>query len=226
MQTSGRKNKFDATILSQKILSCIYRLDQRFGMGYVIDILRGSKAKYINKDHEKLSTYGIVKDFSKEQLKDLVKQLVKLGYIYAGSDRYSTLKLAKKSAVLLKGKGKIFLRQPHNWFEIMKQNAQKYHITIEATLSLLQNGFTIEQAVEIRQITTQTVINHIELAAFLGKTTDITKFVETGKIKIIENTFKELGIEKLSPVKDRLGEEYSYDEIKLVRAKMLISSKH
>ena len=56
---------YDGTEDAQKALSCVYRVGQRYGMGYVIEVLRGSQNQRIRElGHDKLSTYGIGKDQS------------------------------------------------------------------------------------------------------------------------------------------------------------------
>jgi ATP-dependent DNA helicase RecQ len=71
------KEEFDATIISQKIMSAIIRTGQRFGVNYIIDVLLGAKTKnIIERDHHNLSVYGIVDDFSKEDLRRIINQLV------------------------------------------------------------------------------------------------------------------------------------------------------
>ena len=64
----------DWTIEAMKFLSCVARTKERFGMTYIIDILRGSKSqKILDRRHEKLSTYGIGKDRTVEEWKNLAK---------------------------------------------------------------------------------------------------------------------------------------------------------
>ena len=64
------KEDFDATIISQKIMSAIIRTGERFGINYIIDVLLGAKNKKIlERGHHELSVYGIVDDFSKEDLR-------------------------------------------------------------------------------------------------------------------------------------------------------------
>ncbi|NEK66154.1 MAG: ATP-dependent DNA helicase RecQ, partial [Xanthomonas perforans] len=54
---------WDATVASQKALSCVYRSGQRFGVGHLIDILRGSENERIKQlGHDQLSTYSIGRD--------------------------------------------------------------------------------------------------------------------------------------------------------------------
>jgi ATP-dependent DNA helicase RecQ len=80
---------FDATMISQKILSAIIRTGQRFGINYIIDVLFGAKnKKIIERDHHKLSVYGIVDDFSKEDLRRIVSQLVYKKLIVKSGDEF------------------------------------------------------------------------------------------------------------------------------------------
>ena len=69
--------EFEATIISQKIMSAMIRTGQRFGPNYIIEVLCGAKnKKIIERGHHELSVYGIVDDFSKEDLRHIIGQLV------------------------------------------------------------------------------------------------------------------------------------------------------
>ncbi len=104
---------FDATIIAQKILSCVFRVEQRFGAGYVVDILTGSDDIRIKKNnHQQLSTYGIVTDFSASQIRTFIQELVHLGYLAQTQDQYPVLQLTKKSWDILKKKQPIMLSLP------------------------------------------------------------------------------------------------------------------
>ena len=71
------REEVDATIISQKIMSAVVRTGQRFGINYIIDVLVGAKNKKIlERDHHELSVYGIVDDFSREELRSVITQLV------------------------------------------------------------------------------------------------------------------------------------------------------
>ncbi len=86
--------EFDATKISQKILSAIIRTGQRFGINYIIDVLHGAKNKNImERDHHQLSVYGIVDDFSKEDLRSIISQLVSRKLIEKRGDAYPVLAL-------------------------------------------------------------------------------------------------------------------------------------
>lgn len=67
----------DAEVVAQKILSCVARVKERFGVGHVVSVLRGENTEGIrNRGHEKLSTYGLLKDHSAADLRDWVYQLI------------------------------------------------------------------------------------------------------------------------------------------------------
>ena len=102
--------KEDATVDSQKILSCIYRLDQRYGTSTVVDCLMGSKNKNAReKELSKISTYGIMKDKSKTYIKDLIGTLTADGYIKVSGTTYPILKLTEKSKDVLFGQVKVLV---------------------------------------------------------------------------------------------------------------------
>lgn len=99
----------DITIEAQKILSCIYRVKERYGINMVILVLRGSKNKRIlEAGLDKVSTYGIMKDSNNDILKEIIMTLISKGYIHITADKYPVLKLTLKSWEILKGKVKVY----------------------------------------------------------------------------------------------------------------------
>ncbi|WP_313164602.1 DNA helicase RecQ [Sedimentibacter sp.] len=102
----------DITIEAQKILSCIYRTGQRFGMNLVIDVLKGSNnAKIKSLNFNTLSTYGIMKEYSRETLNELISYLVSDGYINITGDKYPTLNILPSGFLTLKGKQKVIIKK-------------------------------------------------------------------------------------------------------------------
>jgi ATP-dependent DNA helicase RecQ len=84
----------DWTIEAQKFLSCVARCKERFGMNYIIDVLRGSKDKRIlENNHHQLSTYGIGKDRPTEEWRILGRSLLQQGLLDETSDGYGILRL-------------------------------------------------------------------------------------------------------------------------------------
>ncbi len=104
---------YDALEDAQKALSCVYRLQQRFGVSYVIEVLRGSNNKRIQQfGHQRLSTYGIGKDSSKEAWMSIFRQLIHLGYIEQDIANYSVLRLLPKAREVLRGEVGVELAKP------------------------------------------------------------------------------------------------------------------
>ena len=106
---------FDATIISQKVMSAIIRTGQRFGINYIIDVLVGAKNKKIlERDHHELSVYGIVDDFSKEELRRIIGQLIFKKLIVKSGDEYPTLELGPRGQDFLKQREEIRLPKPQS----------------------------------------------------------------------------------------------------------------
>ena len=105
--------RYDATEDVRKALSCVYRVGQRFGMGYVIDVLRGSNKQRIRDlGHDKLSTYGIGEELSQDAWGSIIRQLVHLNYLKQDMANYSVLKLTEAARPLLRGEQTLVLARP------------------------------------------------------------------------------------------------------------------
>jgi ATP-dependent DNA helicase RecQ len=93
--------------------------------------------------------------------------------------------------------------------------------TVAITLGLYRKGKTIEEITKQRGLVESTIHSHLQQAYLNGEPISIDKFIAPEKQKIILQVFKELGHERLAPVKKKLGEDYSYAEIRWMQAKML-----
>lgn len=99
----------DITVEAQKILSCIYRVRERFGVTMVVQVLRGSRNKRILElGLDKVSTYGIMKEYKEDVLKEIVMTLISMDYIHMTADKYPILKLTSASVPVLKGEVKVY----------------------------------------------------------------------------------------------------------------------
>ncbi|MGL6070209.1 DNA helicase RecQ [Craterilacuibacter sp.] len=102
---------FDATQPVQKLLSCIWRVGQRYAARQVIDVLLGrSNAQVTQAGHEQLSTFGIGKEYSQRAWRSLVRQLVAKKIIEVDISHGQSLILTEASRAILKGQEKVFLR--------------------------------------------------------------------------------------------------------------------
>ncbi|OWY37184.1 DNA helicase RecQ [Xenophilus sp. AP218F] len=102
---------YDATVAVQKLLSCIYRVEQRFPTGHVIDVLLGRQNQNISSwRHEQLSTFGIGKELNQRAWRSIVRQLVARKILQVDIARGQSLVLTDACRPLLKGQESIQLR--------------------------------------------------------------------------------------------------------------------
>ena len=102
----------DVTQDSKKILSCIKRMHERFGSGLVTDVLKGSKSSKIKAlGFDNLSTYGIMNEYSKDTIKDLIFFLITEGYINSVGDKYPILVLDKSAEDVLFHNKNVFIKR-------------------------------------------------------------------------------------------------------------------
>ena len=103
----------DCTVEAQKILSCIVRMGQHYGAGKVIDVLRAADTEF-NKSHhfERLSTFGLMKDYSDKDIRDIISLLVAEGYLRVDGDQFVLLRLTERAGALLHGKEKMAISKP------------------------------------------------------------------------------------------------------------------
>ena len=105
--------RFDATEQARKALSCVYRVNQSFGMGYVVEVLRGMQNIRIRENgHDKLSTYGLGRDNSHDYWVSIFRQLVHKGLLFQNITRNSTLQLTAEARPLLRGEINLELAVP------------------------------------------------------------------------------------------------------------------
>ena len=103
---------FDATVATQKALSCVYKTGQRFGAVHIIDVLLGNNsAKVVQLRHDKISTYGIGKEYSKNQWRSIFRQLVAKSLLTVDMEGHGGYSLGENYKNVLDGKEKIFLRE-------------------------------------------------------------------------------------------------------------------
>jgi len=93
--------------------------------------------------------------------------------------------------------------------------------TQQETLGLYRQGQTIQQIANTRDLTASTIIAHIEKLVMAGEIDSIDEWVDTQKQQAIKNAISDVGPEYLSPIKEKLGDDCLYNEIKLVRAAVM-----
>ena len=102
----------DALVMAQKILSCVLRLEERFGGDYTAGVLIGSQEdRVFEKGHDRLSTYGLLSKYSKRVVRDWIEQLVDQGYLRKHGE-YNVLRVTPEGWRVLRGSGDPALAKP------------------------------------------------------------------------------------------------------------------
>jgi len=313
------KETFDATILTQKILSCIYRTGQRFGAHHVASVLVGLKTKkVIERNHDALSTFSLLSDYSVAEVKDFIRELIERGFLQESQDRFTTLSLTKQAITVLKGKEKVFLTKREKKLFRQKQTVaqaidtvlfnrlrllrktladkenvppyiifsdislqemamffpqtkeqfinikgvgeqklelygkffleeiisyakplgivpksmapkkQKSRISVgrkqyrqKLAITLFHQGLSIEEISKQLDVVSSTVAGYLEEAYLQGEEINIVKLVAKEKQSVITDAFQKVGLDYLAPIKAMLGDNYSYDELRFMRAKLI-----
>ena len=324
----AEQEDFDATIIAQKILSAVIRTGERFGAGYIAQVLRGSKVERVMRlEHDRLSVYGIVEDYSDADIREVCAILLDRGLLFKNSEEYATLGVSEEGRMFLKNRERLVLSRPKkseperesitasertrgateydralfeklralrrriasdsgvppyvvfgdatlqqmshfipqnlsslsrisgvgavkleqygdDFLGVMCEHARENGLedrtvqvarngdrtrsgnqrggitsTAEKTRLLLESGYTVDQAAIERGLTANTIVAHMEMLVERGQLPNISDFLpEELRIERIKDAFQRVGYTRLAPVREYLGQEYTYEEIRLVRA--------
>jgi ATP-dependent DNA helicase RecQ len=112
---TGSAERADATVDAQKLLSACVRTGQRFGAGYLAEIVTGAETERIRtRGHDQLPTYGVGEDRPQAYWRDLARDLVAQGILAVEGDKYPTLRLTDEGMAVLRGRRKVAIlkREP------------------------------------------------------------------------------------------------------------------
>lgn len=310
----------DYTVPAQMLLSCVKRTGERFGLGHVIQVLRGARTERIRSlRHDALSTYGIGRHLSGDEWRHIGRELMRLGCLSQSDGEYRTVGVSDLgNEVLFRGR-RVTLPKPRmtrgnepvetiphpDLFERLRavrkrladdRNLPPYAVfndsalkhmaavlptssevllrtpgigerkaqifgpamlseitdyiretgatpaappppasathtrrepgeTVRASLALFREGHTLLEIAAIRSLTESTVASHLATAMEAGEKLDIDRLVHPEKRRAIEIAMSELGPDYLGPIRERLGESYSYSELHCVRGWLRASHK-
>jgi ATP-dependent DNA helicase RecQ len=179
----------DAKTIAQKILSCVFRVQERFGVNHVVEVLLGSKTQnVIQRGHDKLSTYGLLRDISKAQLRDWVYQLIGQGALELDGSEYPILKLNAASRTILFGDAEPRLIRTATTAKERKQASVSHAAEFSDTrlfekLRILRRRIAQEQNVPPFVVFSDSVL--IEMSAYRPSTLDRMLNVSgIGKVKL------------------------------------------
>lgn len=158
------RENVDITLDAQKIFSCIVRMKERFGATLVAEVLKGSQAKkVIQLDFNNLSTYGLMKQYSLKEIKDIINVLVSEGYIQSSQSQYPVIMLTPKAYPVLKGTEKVYQKvrlekkaeaQDDTLFEMLRslrkelaqqENVPPYVIFSDSTLKEMSSRIPLDE---------------------------------------------------------------------------------
>ena len=164
------ESKEDKTIDAQKVISCVYRVKRGYGVGMLVDVLRGSKnKKLLDLKLNEVSTYGIMKEYSKDELTEFINILIALGYLNYGGE-YPVVSLNNNSIEIVKGQRTVWIREhkinkasftvDNELFEILRklrheiavdENVPPYMVFGDSTLKELSSRMPVnkEQMLEV-----------------------------------------------------------------------------
>jgi len=140
---------WDATEAARQALSCVYRSGQRFGVGYVIDILLGKEDPRIKKNrHDQLSTFGIGQHLSIAEWRSIFRQLIAQAFLLVEHEKYGAVALTEKSRPLLRGEESLSARKLVAPIKSKKQTKMKVssiHQPLMDALKILRKSLADKQ---------------------------------------------------------------------------------
>ncbi|MGM0229829.1 ATP-dependent DNA helicase RecQ [Enterococcus sp. AZ091] len=106
------REQVDITVETQKVLSCVKRMGERFGKKLVGKVLTGSADQKVTQwGFEKLPTYGLLKDWSQKEVNQLIDYLTASGYLVPSEGQYPLLSVSAAGVEVLLGKAKVYRKQ-------------------------------------------------------------------------------------------------------------------
>jgi ATP-dependent DNA helicase RecQ len=141
----------DGTVIAQKALSAVYRLNEQVPMGMLIDVLRGSARREIKQlGYDTIKTYGAGRDFSQWDWQHYLMQLINLGYLEVAYDAANVLRLTSASQDVLFKNRSVELIKPTSYKE--RQEEEKASAKIKAPTQLKKERLRDELFEHLRQI--------------------------------------------------------------------------
>ncbi len=210
-------------LAARKILSCVARLEGRFGKGTVASVLRGSRAKnIIANELDQLSTYGLLGEYSQDELTRFVNALIVAGCVKQDGGAYPTVSLTPLGREVMLDRKRVELDleavEADTSDDQMVQLPPNFSETREQTFDLYRQGLSPREIAAKRSLKLQTVEEHIAALIEDGREIQIDDLVDPADRALIEEAAKRCGLERLRPIKDELPEDIEYGAIRFVIA--------
>jgi ATP-dependent DNA helicase RecQ len=202
------------------ILHAVKHLKREVGRGRLVEILSGSQSKEIFEfGWNRTKAYGRLSQYTQPQCRDFIDQLLKMRYLTLVGADYPVLDLTPKGAAALQNLESIPLDlnvppTPAPYGSPLRQISQM-PLTVQQTLSLFRQGLSPQEIAERRGLTATTVFGHF--ADLIRRNlVQVSAIVSVEKMQKIREVIREVGTAALKPIKEKLPENFSYDEIRCV----------
>jgi ATP-dependent DNA helicase RecQ len=223
----------DYTTQAQMFLSCVKRTGERFGASYLNKILMGSRDKrVIANGHVGLPTFGVGKGRPREEWSHVATELTERGYVTPDPERGNGLRVTPMGdAVLFRGEPVLLpaWRQARAPVDLPSDSSMSvgavsaaprtYNDSARESVEMLLRGMALGEIAQQRGFSPVTIERHIAHGVETGEVA-IDKLVSDEKRAAIEAAFARAEGPQLKPVKELLGDGFSYAEIKYTRAAM------
>ena len=222
----------DHTMAAQMFLSCAKRTGEQFGAVYLVKVLMGSRDKrLLSNFHDELPTYGIGRNKSRDEWAHIANELTERGYMQPNPERGNGLGITSLGDEVLFRKEEVWLAAWQDFSHTKanipgapatrRQRGQQLSAGDSAreSIEMFRNGVTLREISSTRGLSPITIEGHLAQGVQDGGL-DIEDMVTRDKRTAIEAAFIHAGKAALKPIKEALGDSFSYSEIKYVRAAM------
>lgn len=202
------------------VLDTVRRLGQRVGRDKVAQVLKGSQAQDIVKfGYNKCVYYARLAVFKQAEIKQMIDQLCKAGYLKVVGGEYPVLRLTPQGEAALKAKAAISMILPRKVSPQAVDNKRAERLaggSLDYTARLIAEGRSVEQIAALRSLSPGTIYSHAAKLIMAGRL-KVETVVPPDIRQQIEATIRQVGsIEYLYPLKQLLPAEISYDVIRCV----------
>jgi ATP-dependent DNA helicase RecQ len=212
----------DEHLVARKILSCIARMEGKYGKGMVAGVLRGVKAKnVIANELDQLTTYGLLKGHSQDDLTRFINALIVAGCVRQTSGAIPTVSLTTLGAAVMRDQTRVELDLEAVEADTSDEEIAlppNYSETHEQTYALYRQGLSVEEIAEKRNLRPTTIETHLSALIEEGREIDLSGLVADEDRALIEAAAAKAGLDGLRPIKDQLPERIAYAAIRFVVA--------
>ncbi|HEU0175767.1 MAG TPA: ATP-dependent DNA helicase RecQ [Blastocatellia bacterium] len=214
----------DERLVARKILSCIARMEGKFGKGMVASVLRGVKAKnVVANELDQLSTYGLLESHSQDDLTRFINALIVAGCVRQTGGAIPTVSLTTLGGAVMRDQTRVELD-----LEAVEADTSDEDITLppnysethEQTYALYRQGLSLDEIAEKRNLKPSTIETHFAALIAEGREINLSSLVDDEDLALIEAAVAKVGLEGLRPIKDQLPERIEYGAIRLVVARL------